>query len=244
MAGIYILLSPADCREQGLEIAGASYHHLVHVRRIRVGASLRAALPDGRVLMAEVTEITAGCLRASILGEEEAVGIPSCSISLFQAVLKGEKMDFVVQKATELGVSVLIPLYTQRSIPRWTSEQAVRRTERWQRIADAAAEQCERALPLQVIQPVMLQDVVQTLPADTVLLHEREGLSLQAFYERYPRLSMLGLCIGPEGGWDTNEEASLREVGAIPVHLGRRILRAETAALAAVTLAQFLWGDL
>ncbi len=172
------------------------------------------------------------------------MGLSPCRIMLCQAVLKGEKMDLVVQKASELGVTTLAPLQARRSIPQWKPAQAIERAERWQRIADAAAEQCERSIPLQVDVPGTLSDSLATPHGVSFLLHERDGQSLPALAEQYRSLQAIRLYVGPEGGWDEGEVRLLRDAGVIPIHLGGRILRAETASLAAVTLAQYLWGDL
>ncbi len=227
-----------------LEIRGARHHHLARVCRVRVGEVLRAALPDGRVVRAEVAAVTAETLSARVIAQEPAAAQPPCRIVLYQAVLKGEKMDGVVQKACELGAWALTPLLTRRSVPRWTPDQARERAARWQRIADAAAQQCERAIPLQVAPPHSLDDALLTAPPVSLLLHERDGASLRVLAERHPAVSDLGLFLGPEGGWAEEEVAALRAAGVPPVHLGRRILRAETAAFAALSLAQFIWGDL
>ncbi len=240
----WIFITAEECRDTVLEIRGECYHHLVRVRRTRVGEALRAALPDGRVLVAEVTEISAEMLRAHITGEEPAVGQSTCRITLYQAVLKGEKMDLVVQKATELGVYALAPVWTRRSIPHWTPAQAYERTVRWQRIAEAASAQCERSIPPCIALPCELSAVSPSGADLALLLHERDGDSLHELAARHPGRTSLALFIGPEGGWDAEEIRALRVAGVLPIHLGPRILRAETASLTALALAQYLWGDL
>ncbi|HEY3379797.1 MAG TPA: 16S rRNA (uracil(1498)-N(3))-methyltransferase [Armatimonadota bacterium] len=244
MSETFVLLASHESDGEWVEIAGTKYHHLVRVRRVRVGDRLRAALPDGRVLLAEVSDISAEMLRARVTGDVPAAGVSPCRITLFQAVLKGEKMEWVVQKASELGVSTLVPVSTRRSIPQWTPAQATERAARWQRIAESAAEQCERSLPLLVATPCALSAALASLPATTLMLHEREGRSLPDIAASHPTLPEIGLFLGPEGGWADDEVQALQTAGVTPVHLGGRILRAETASLAAVTLAQYLWGDL
>ncbi|HEX2951704.1 MAG TPA: RsmE family RNA methyltransferase [Armatimonadota bacterium] len=244
MSFTHILISPEEYCAPVIELRGEKYHHLARVRRVRVGTELHAALPDGRMLIAEVTEITSECLRALVSREEIAEGQSPCHVTLFQAVLKGEKMDFVVQKACELGVTTLVPLMAKHSIPRWNTAQAVERAGRWQRIADAAAEQCERNIPMAVESPTSVSSAVTAYAGVALLLHERHGRSLQHIAAEHTTVTDLGIFIGPEGGWDTNEEHTLLTAGGIPIHLGSRVLRAETASFAAVTLAQYLWGDL
>ncbi|HEY3415669.1 MAG TPA: RsmE family RNA methyltransferase [Armatimonadota bacterium] len=237
------MLSTAEYDGASVVITGEKYHHLVRVRRLRLAERLLGALPDGRVLSLEVSEISAESLRARVLEVQPARGLSPCRITLYQAVLKGEKMELVVQKATELGVDTIAPIFTRRTVPRWEPTAARGRSERWARIADAAAEQCERSLPPRVLPP---QELVPTLEGDLprFLLHEREGRPLPAVAAEYPGLPALALYLGPEGGWDDDEVRLLLDAGAVPIHLGGRILRAETATLTALTLAQYLWGDL
>lgn len=241
---MWLIINGEEQQGEELEIRGPRFHHLARVCRARVGETLRAALPDERVVRAEIVEITAEVVRARIVAEESPAGLPPCRITIYQAVLKGEKMDFVVQKATELGACTLAPLQARRCIPRWTPDQALERARRWQRIADAAAEQCERSIPLQVELPQCLTAAIAAQPPLALLLHERDGQHLRDLAAARPRVTDLGLYLGPEGGWDDEEVQTLRTAGVLPVHLGPRILRAETAAVTALALAQYLWGDL
>lgn len=240
---ISILITELDYLESQLTILGEKFHHLVHVKRCAVGDELHAALPNGRVLCARVSEITSASLLAQVTSEEAARGISPCQITLYQAILKGDKMELVIQKASELGATTFVPLQVQRSIPRWNKAQQNERVIRWQRIADAAAEQCERSIAMQICHPTTISEALQN---DTVnfLLHEREGISLQEIISKHPTLSAIGLFLGPEGGWHPDETTLALAAGVIPLNLGGRILRAETASIAVLTLAQYLWGDL
>lgn len=243
MHAISLLVVPEDYLGDQLTISGRKYHHLVRVRRVRVGMQLRAVLPDGRILLAQIDDISAEALRARIVGEEEAHRDATCRIALYQAVLKGDKMEMIVQKAGELGAVRLSPVLAHRSIPRWTLAQAADKAERWQRIADAAAEQCERGLPLQIDVPSSLQETLREPVGLRVLLHERLGTTVDALRAQHPHPSEIALYVGPEGGWDDAEVESITAAGGWPLHLGPRILRAETAGIVALTLAQYLWGD-
>lgn len=244
MASVFCFITSDDCQDQQIVLRGERFHHLVHVRRLRLGTSLQAVLPDGRGLLATVTEISAHSLQATVTAECPPVGISPCRLTLYQSVLKGEKMDLVIQKATELGVDTIIPLCAQRSIPRWTPAQARERTERWQRIALAAAEQCERSLAVSIQCPCTLAESLHNNTPVRLLLHERQGMALRAIVERYPAPTAAALFVGPEGGWEDAEVQALLTAGVEPVHLGSRILRAETASVAALAVLQYLWGDL
>jgi len=240
---VFISLAPEDCIENVIELRGDRYHHLARVSRVRVGEELNAALPDGRVLRATVSEITAEAIIANVIGEAERLPETRCRITLCPAVLKGEKMDLVVQKATELGAYAIAPLWAERCIPRWDARQGRERAERWSRIAASAAEQSERALPPIVSPPRALADYLANPGVQNLfLLHEREGKSLVEVAQEHAGITELALLIGPEGGWTPEETAKILNAGATPLHLSRQILRAETAALAALVVAQVTWG--
>ncbi len=226
-----------------LRLTGAAFHHLARVRRVRVGETLAAALPDGTLLRATITALGVDALEARVTETRPPVGISPCAITLYQAVLKGDKMEQVVQKACELGAATLTPLLAARSVPRWTPAQAAERTERWGRIAEAAAAQCERSVPLQVTLPETLTAVLARPLPLALLLDARDGDPLPVLAARLPAAPSVALFLGPEGGWDDGELARLRAAGAHPIRLGPRILRAETATLAALTLVQYVWGD-
>jgi 16S rRNA (uracil1498-N3)-methyltransferase len=243
MPALFIAIVPEDVHGAVLVVGGAQHHHLTRVRRVAVGAALRAALPDGRVLRAEITRITGTTLEARVLGEEPPAGVSPCAITLYQAVLKGERMEWVIQKAVELGVTAIVPLNAARSIPRWTDAQARERVARWQRIAEAAAEQSERSLPPRV-EPLAAFPGPDFSGSLRLLLHERAGVGLRAVAAEHQEAGEIALYLGPEGGWEEGETGALQEAGAIPIHLGGRVLRAETATLAALALVQYCWGDL
>lgn len=151
---------------------------------------------------------------------------PDLDVTLIAAVLKGERQDWLIQKAVELGVSRIQPVVCARSVVRPGGEKV----DRWQRIAQEAAEQCERGIVPAVAEPLPLARASWE-GAIALVCTERQGAPLLA---ALPDAHRLALLIGPEGGWADEEVASLRERGALPVSLGPRVLRAETAALAAL----------
>ncbi|HMK49974.1 MAG TPA: 16S rRNA (uracil(1498)-N(3))-methyltransferase [Thermodesulfovibrionales bacterium] len=173
------------------------------------------------------------------------------NIVLVQSLLKGEKMDMVVQKATELGVKDIVPVITERSQLRET-----RKTGRWQKIAAEASRQSGRTLVPLVKEPAEFLSFIETVgrPGPETpeqrepggfIFYEEEGERLsQAVLTTCSQSSSLLLVVGPEGGFTKPEVEAAREIGLRVVSLGKRILRAETAAIAAVALVQHLLGDL
>lgn len=161
-------------------------------------------------------------------------------LTLGQALIKGDKFDWIVQKATELGVTRLVPLVTEHSEFK-KAEGRELRLQRWRRIALEATKQCGRRCLIEVSE---IQSFEQFCAANPLLLRlifsERKGKRLAEMQ----RASSIAIAIGPEGGWSERELQQAETSGFVPIHLGNRILRTETAAVAAVTLAQYLFGDL
>ena len=171
----------------------------------------------------------------------------SLKITLALGLTKGEKTDFVVEKATELGVQALVPFISSYTVPKLNDQKIKARTERWQRIALSATKQCGRTLVPKIVTLCEFRELVQQPWTDTLklLFWEREGqLTLKQVYETDRDAQAILLVIGPEGGFSSEEADKAQQHGFKSVQLGRRILRSETAALASLSVLQFLWGDI
>lgn len=165
---------------------------------------------------------------------------------LAQGISSGERMDFTIQKAVELGISVIQPLSTERSVVKLTPERAVRRTSHWRKVAIAACEQSGRNRIVDIAEPQRLTDWLGQLPRESSGEELRLLLSPQAdngFNELAEQVSRVILLVGPEGGLAAAEISSAQRWGFQSVRLGPRVLRTETAALAALAAIQVLWGD-
>jgi 16S rRNA (uracil1498-N3)-methyltransferase len=168
-------------------------------------------------------------------------------ITLAQALPKGDKMEFIVQKATELGAARIVPFLSSRTIPKRTEERAARRLERWRRIAAEAAEQCGRADVPEIAETRTFEEVLQSAPAGAVriLFWEAEtGRSLRQILEGDAARAAkeFFLVVGPEGGLSAGEADAARQAGFLTASLGRLILRVETAALAILSIFQYECG--
>ena len=166
------------------------------------------------------------------------------NITLVQGLLKGEKMDMVIQKTTELGVKEIIPVVTERSQLRET-----RKVARWRKIAEEASRQSGRSLIPVIHEPIkfnnFLSDHDQQNRFPGFIFYEEDGVKLsKAVSSLVSRPSSLSVLIGPEGGFTKEEITLATEMGLHVISLGKRILRAETAAISAITLIQYLLGDL
>ena len=163
------------------------------------------------------------------------------NLTLVQGILKGEKMDIVIQKATELGVKEIIPAITERSQIRQT-----RKVDRWRKIAEEASKQSGRTMIPVVHEPIefnSLFTVHHSLPIKGFIFWEEGGVPLREAIHQFTD-SPIYLLVGPEGGFSKEEVSLAVSKGLITVSLGKRILRAETAAISAVALIQFLLGDI
>ena len=223
--------------------------HLRDVLRLHCGDEVLIFDGAGHEFHCVIGTINKNSSELTILSEVEAARPESpLELSLAVALLKHEKFDLVVQKATELGVNRIIPVTSERADVRPRSDdQAARRVSRWQRIALEAAKQSGRALVPEISPPVEMATLVRTdgssLPR--IMFAERGGQSFKRLCEGFSGspLSLLAL-VGPEGGWDDFEIEMAREAGWSIVTLGGRIMRAETAAIAIVALLEHRFGDL
>lgn len=231
-----------------IEITGADAHHLMHVMRARPGQEIIVVDDENQVAR---MEMTAFCETAVTLTLRERLAADTESpiqLVLAQCLLKADKMDFVVQKAVELGAVGVVPVRSQNCVVRYDAKKAAGRRDRWQKIADEAAKQCGRTALLSVEPVTDIADFLQqeAAAADTELIFFYENEQNQTVKDYLSRVTAkrIVLLVGPEGGFSLDEAKAVAEAGGHSVTLGPRILRAETAALAALAVAQYAKGDL
>lgn len=229
-----------------MSITGVDAKHIGKVLRMQPGDKLQIVSDDGVSALAEVTAISESTVTVRCLEVLAESHEPAVKITLAQGLAKGEKMDFIIQKAVELGSCSIVPVAMEHSVVRLDGAKADKKVERWQKIAEAAAKQSKRDIIPQV-QPV--QTVSQMLANNNcktkIIAYECEDrMSLKTALREAGQLEDLLLIIGPEGGISEAELAKAREAGAVPVSLGRRILRAETAGLVAMSAIFYETGDL
>lgn len=231
-------------------LAADEARHLRDVLRLERGAEVFVFDGAGREYRCVVAESMRGSARLEVL-EQVAAARPESPLRLELAValLKGEKFDLVVQKATELGVSSIVPLITKQADVRLRDEHdGARRVTRWQRIALEAAKQSGRALVPTIHAPRLYASLVEALfekDVRRVIFTEREGDALSSLIEQAGTgVTAATALVGPEGGWTDEELEQAREAGWHLVTLGGRTLRAETAAITVAALLQHIFGDL
>lgn len=177
-----------------------------------------------------------------ILREEATDNESPLNITLVQAVSAAERMDFTLQKSVELGVAEIRPVISERCVVRLSGERAEKRVARWQEIVVSACEQSGRNIVPKVLPLTTYAQALQQLPQETskllMSLNRAQKLS-----DVQPQSSKVVFMVGPEGGWTEKEEQQAFDAGFQSVTLGKRVLRTETASLAAIAAMQTLWGD-
>lgn len=224
----------------------AESHHLSRVLRLGEGARVFVFDGRGNEWECEVSRLSRSAVELKLLGKMEDPVESPLNLTLAPALIKGDKFDWVVQKATELGVTRILPLISEHSELRRAADRSAQRLERWRRIAGEAIKQCGRRTLVEIAEPVHFEDYcARAGRKNDLIFSERGGLNLRELGELGMRsVGEVSLFVAPEGGWSAGELLLAEKSGFHPVHLGPRILRAETAAIAAVTLAQHLFGDL
>lgn len=229
--------------DQELTLTGERAHYLGRVLRLKVGAQLTVFADGGDDYAATVTAMRKQRvdLRLGTATPKRRESPLNCR--LLQGIARGERMDLAVQKATELGVTSIQPLHTAFSVVKLSPDRAERRRSHWQKIARSACEQCGRSAVPVIELPITLEAALASAgAAENRLLLSPTGT--RRFSDLPEQLLSVDLLVGPEGGLSAGEQAHCSESGFVDVTLGPRILRTETAAMAAVALAQSLWGDL
>lgn len=232
--------------EGDVTVDGPRFHYLSRVLRLAAGDALEVFDGQGHAFDAKL--LTVGETSARLALGPSRVAPTARAITVVQGLPKGDKLELVLQKGTELGVAAFAPAACARSVVKLDAKAAASRVTRWQKIVEEAARQCGRADVPHVAEPAPLAAAVAQLAPGTALfvLDEAErAVSLsQAFAALEGDRTPVALVIGPEGGLDRAEVDALAARGATPVTLGRLVLRTETAALAAVSVLRHLDGEL
>ena len=228
-------------------IVGEELDHMRRVLRLGPGDRLTVFDDTGWEHEAIVRAFNAEQGEIDILRSYQADRESSLAMTLAVGLTKGGKIDLVIEKATELGVQTIVPFVSAHTVPRLDEGKIERRAGRWGKIAVSAAKQCGRTHIPKILRLHDFQGLVRQPRADMLklLFWEKEAQqTLKQVQEKEPDARAVLLVIGPEGGFSFDEAKAAQQHGFEPIHLGRRTLRAETAAVAAMSLVQFLWGDL
>jgi 16S rRNA (uracil1498-N3)-methyltransferase len=231
-----------------LVVDGSAANHITRVLRLRSGDTLTVFDGSGGEFGARIEEFRKDSVVVAVEDHRPLERESPLTLTLAQGISRGERMDWVIQKATELGTSRIVPLFTKRSVVRLDEKQADRKLQHWRAIAIAACEQCGRNRIPELAAPV---DFFDMLPAEAsgatrLLLSPTGDLRIEDLGQDVRQGASKGITvlIGPEGGLEDVEQEAALAAGFKAVQLGPRVLRTETAAIAALTIIQRYFGDL
>ena len=240
---MYHFFVPEGPDEAGqIHITGSDVHHIRSVLRMKPGEQV--VISDGRDkdYYCKITELNPGEITVQVLKETEAAELPARLI-LYQGLPKGEKMELIIQKTVELGVTRIVPVMTKRTVVKLDDKKAKKKTERYNMIAESAAKQSGRGMIPEVTMPVSFAEAVsmaEKLDMNIIPYEEAEGVEYSRnIIKSIKGKKSLGIFIGPEGGFAREEVEKALDAGASAITLGHRILRTETAGMAVISIIMF-----
>lgn len=230
--------------EESAVVSGEDVKHITSVLRMKKGGL--AVLCDGRRndYLAELTEAESGCCTFRVLEKSVNEAEPNIRLRLFQAMPKGDKMEFIVQKAVECGAAEIVPIFTKRCVSRPDEKQLAKKLPRYRKIALEAAKQCGRGIIPSVKNAVNISDLKDFISAENtgILFYECSVTPLSSAVSTFRK--NVDIVIGSEGGFEPSEVEELGKLGFTAVSLGKRILRCETAPIAAISVLMNMTGNM
>ena len=239
----HFFVDETQITEESIRIEGPDVHHIRDVLRMKPGGELEIGDGKGEEYMCRIRAFGAEEIELEILYHQRSGAELASSIYLFQGLPKGDKLDFIIQKAVELGATGIVPVEMKRSVVRIDKKKAEKKCKRWNDIAASAAGQSKRGIIPQVEPALSFQEALRLSEKADVILVPYEGAenmqeSRDVIGAIKPGMSV-AVWIGPEGGFDKNEVAALLEKGGKVITLGKRILRTETAGLAVLSILMY-----
>ena len=236
-------VNPEDVSEDTIVIKGTDVNHIKNVLRLPIGKEILINDRQGHDYQCIIKEIDAEIVTAKIVEAIDNTTEPAVSTVLFQSLVKGEKMEFVIQKSVEIGVTKIVPLMTKRCVVKLESESKMNnKIARWQKIAESAAKQSKRGIVPEITMPMTFKEALEynkeTLDCGCIPYENESSYHIKAYLQSLD-VQSIGVFIGPEGGFTEEEVALATEYGVQSITLGKRILRSETAGL--VTLANIMY---
>lgn len=235
-----VFLPPEAFQGDTVTLTGDAFHHLCRVLRLKAGDRLYALDGLGSIYHVRLDDVAKTHATAAVTAKEAASGEPRVPVTLAAALIKGDRWDWLLQKATELGAHRIQPLVTARTVVQVDPRKAADKQARWQKIVLEAAEQSERGQVPEVLPALTLSAFLAgPRPGLTLACLERAGQPLPAVLEASPAPEAVTVLVGPEGGFAPQETQELLAAGARGVSLGSRILRAETAGMAVLAMLAY-----
>lgn len=225
-------------------LAMAASHHLQTVLRLGVGDSLTVFNGRGKEYAASVLSVSKKHVTISVGVNQEVERESPLKITLAQGISRGDRMDYALQKAVELGVHSIQPLFTERCGVKLTAERLQKRMQHWQAVVIGACEQSGRLLKPDILPPMIIDQWLNTKMTGLKLACVPDARSDKAVLSKELCVTHVTILVGPEGGLTKDEITGALTQGFLSFNLGPRILRTETAAVAAMTVLQLRWGDM
>lgn len=239
-------LSPEQIAQSRPRLIGQDARHIRNVLRLGPGDRLHLFDGTGRVFLAQIAEATSARVCVDLLEEVSLDTESPVELVIAQGFLKDKKMDGLVRPLTELGITRWVPFFAGRSVPAPDSKRLETRCDRWRKLSLEAVKQCGRQRPMDIDPPTDFNDALCNAEAyDLKLIFWENESKIDLSDLKYPGISNgVFAILGPEGGWEENEISAAKRQGFQTIGLGPRILKAETAALAAGALLQYIFGDM
>ena len=229
-------------------ISGGDVLHITKVLRLTTGAHLTLCDGEGTDYEAEIASVEKDKIVLSLFGKKASDTEPEVKVTLFQGLPKASKMEYIIQKCTELGIADIVPVMTKRTVVKLENAQAEKKKlERWNKIAQEAVKQCGRGKIPKVHEVMDISGVLECASDFDLLLlayEEEKETSLASVLRSVKGAKRVGILIGPEGGFAPEEVEKLKTAGAKSVTLGKRILRTETAGHTVLTAVLYEFGEL
>lgn len=245
MSRFYI--KPEDRKGDKIYVGGKEAYHITTVMRLEKGDRISAFDGTGKEYFGIIEEVKRRNIVISIHTTKERLSCKKCSITLAQSIPRKGKVDFIIQKAAELGVDKVIPMVTQRSVVKLKEERIPEKVKRWEKIAQEAAKQCGRSTITGIEDCVDFSKVIQKSKKYDLVIMPSVGhiqrQKLKGLMMGFSGKSIM-LLIGPEGGFDPSEIDMARRSGVAFVSLGENILKSDTAAIAAIVMINYSLEDL
>lgn len=224
-------------------ITGESAKHISKVLRMNKGETITLVTPDKTECLCEISDITADSVTVDVLTKSICQNEPNVEVTLYQALPKGDKMDYIIQKCVELGVSKIVPVISARCVSRPDAKSLAKKQVRWQKIALQAAMQSRRGIVPQVCECVSFSNAAELSKENdkTIIFYEMGGESVKHILTETPK--SIGIFIGSEGGFEQEEVDEILANSGKAATLGKRILRCETAPLAALSIIMYQTGN-
>lgn len=240
----HFFVSPEQIGEHEIRIEGGDVNHIRNVLRMQLGEQITVSSgTDGREYRCEISAVGADCVTAQIMWVEETGAELPSRICLFQGLPKGDKMELIIQKAVELGVSEIVPMATRRAVVKLDRKKEEAKCKRWNAISESAAKQAKRLVIPEVKHVMSFPEAVQyaaSFDRKMIPYELAKGMDeTRSFLASVHPGDSVAVFIGPEGGFDPAEIELAQSSGLQPVTLGRRILRTETAGMTVLSVLMF-----